>query len=307
MSIKWKKLGWVYAAHGEQPWAQTHAFLPTPLLRQDGRIRVYVAFLDEEKMGRVGYVDVAEDDPRRVLEVSRRPLLDVGRPGCFDEHGVNPLCLVRGEDALYLYYVGWQRSPTVRYFLFTGLAVSRDGGESFERYSPVPILDRSRHELFVRTGCHVLREGNCWKMWYLGGDCWVESRGKLTPSYSLRNLESADGIHWGAEGAVCLEPRAPEEIGFGRPFLRRTAKGYQMWYSIRTLSAGYRPGYAESPDGRHWQRKDGEAGLQLGQGGWDSEMICFGALLECRGNTYLFYNGNNYGETGFGVAVREDE
>jgi len=39
----------------------------------------------------------------------------------------------------------------VRYFLFTGLAESEDGGESFVRASRVPVLDRSDEELHVRS------------------------------------------------------------------------------------------------------------------------------------------------------------
>ena len=36
--------------------------------------------------------------------------------------------------------------------------------------------------------------------------------------------------------------------------------------------------------------------------GWDAEMICYPAVINVKGKTYLFYNGNNNGETGFGVA-----
>jgi hypothetical protein len=32
-------------------------------------------------------------------------------------------------------------------------------------------------------------------------------------------------------------------------------------------------------------------------------MVCFGAVQSTSFGTYLFYNGNRYGGTGFGVAV----
>ena len=41
-------------------------------------------------------------------------------------------------------------------------------------------------------------------------------------------------------------------------------------------------------------------------GAWDSQMVGLAALLETAYGTYLFYNGNGYGATGFGVAVAED-
>jgi hypothetical protein len=35
-------------------------------------------------------------------------------------------------------------------------------------------------------------------------------------------------------------------------------------------------------------------------------MVCFGAVIATRDGTYLFYNGNRSGETGFGAALLED-
>jgi hypothetical protein len=301
--MSWDKLGLVFVANGHAPWAHSHAFMPTPLLRPDGNIRLYAAFLDHQRVGRVGYVDVDGQDPRRVLAVSENPVLDVGEPGTFDDNGVTPVCLVHHDGLEYLYYVGWQLGVRARYFLFVGLAVSDDGGESFRRCSSAPILDRSDGELFVRTASHVMVEAGRWRMWYIGGSAWIDVRGKSVPSYTLRYLESPDGKTWGKSGRVCLDFASPDEYGFGRPFVLRRGGGYSMWYSIRSISKGYRLGYAESPDGLAWQRKDDEVGLDVSADGWDSQMICFSSLVSTQGATYLFYNGNNYGETGVGVAV----
>ncbi len=301
--MQWEKLGLVYEASGDRPWAQSHAFLPTPVVRDERTIRVYAAFLDRDKVGRVGYVEVDARDPRKVLTVSQRPVLDVGEPGTFDDNGVNPVCLVPHQGRLFLYYVGWQLGVRVRYYLFVGLAVSEDGGETFRRVSRTPVLDRSDGERFVRTAAHVRVENGTWKMWYIGGSDWVEANGKSVPSYTLRYLESADGRTWGPSGRACLHFASPDEYGFGRPFVVRDGGRYRMWYSIRTFSKGYRLGYAESPDGLRWRRMDDRVGIDVSAAGWDSEMICFGALADVPGRTYLFYNGNNYGQTGFGVAL----
>lgn len=301
---RWEKLGLVYCASGESGWAQSHAFIPTTFMPDDETIRVYVAFLDSEKIGRIGYVDVAAADPRKVLGVSANPCLDVGATGCFDEHGVTPTDLLDAGGKLFLYYVGWQRQVSVRYTLFAGLAVSDDRGASFRRVSQTPILDRSDGELFTRTAAHVEREGDAFRMWYIGGDKWIEVDGKQVPSYSMRHLVSADGVNWGREGAVCMTPEGPDEYGFGRPFVVKDESGaYRMWYSVRTVSKGYRLGYAESADGLSWERMDDEAGIDVSAAGWDSEMVCFSCVQPTRHGTYMFYNGNGYGQTGFGVAV----
>ena len=307
MSWEWRKLGHVYMARGERPWQATHAYCPTAFLLDEDRIRVLCAFLDAEKVGRVGWVDVDAGEPTRVLAVSERPALDVGAPGTFDDHGVTPLSVTRTADGrLRLYYAGWQLGIRIRYFLFTGLAESADDGESFKRVSEAPVLDRCDGELYVRSSVLVRADDGGWSMWYAGGSEWVGGGEAAKPRYALRHVRSSDGVHWPDGGEVILSPRDDDEIGFSRPCVLPHGKGLRMWYSLRTLSRGYHLGYAESLDGRLWERHDEQAGIAVSDSGWDSEMVCLSCVLPTEHGTYLFYNGNNYGETGFGVAVGED-
>jgi hypothetical protein len=302
--LRWEKLGLVYAPSGEFEWARAHAFLPTSLMLGDERVRVYAAFRDRDDVGRVGFVDLDARDPTRVLRVSERPAFDVGEPGTFDDSGVSPVSLVEHDGRLFLYYIGWQLGVKVRYHLLTGLAVSDDGGETFRRCSRVPVLERGDGELFVRSAAFVLPDAGRWRAWYVAGDRWVEVGGKQVPTYNLRHLESDDMLNWGKSGRVCLE-LAPggDEYGFGRPCVVSEGGLYRMWYSIRTVSKGYRIGYAESADGLQWERRDAEVGIDVSAEGWDSEMVCYPCVQPTKYGTYMFYNGNNYGGSGFGVAA----
>jgi hypothetical protein len=315
--MQWQKRGLVYVPRGELPWAVSYAYIPTTYLLDAETIRVYVAFLDEHKVGRVGFVDVAAADPLKILRVSQTPVLDIGAPGTFDDSGVTPTCIVPQGSKLYLYYVGWQVGVKIRYTLLTGLAISEDGGESFVRHRQVPILERSDRELFVRSAACVLPGGQNtgqphsgqqnWQMWYVAGDRWIEVNGKPVPTYNLRYLRSPNGLDWPSEGRVCLDLASPDEYGFGRPFVYQEAGLYKLWYSIRTVSQGYRIGYGESEDGLTWQRQDHRAGIEVSPQGWDSQMIHCSCIQPTQYGTYLFYNGNNYGETGFGVACLNPE
>lgn len=304
--MKWKKLGRVYVANGEYEWAQTHAYIPTPLIRDDERIRIYVAFLDKQRMGRIGFVDVDADNPLKVLRVSKDPVLDIGEPGTFDDSGVTPISIVCDNKKILMYYTGWQRGVKARYFLFTGLAIGEKPGETLKRYSKVPILDRSSDELFVRTAAYVIFDSGIYKMWYVAGSEWIDVEEKQIPTYNLRYMESNDAFSWNKSGSVLLEVSRDDEIGFGRPFVIKEDEIYKMWYSIRTISMGYRLGYAESVDGLNWDRKDNEVGIDVSESGWDSKMVCFASIVDTAGKRFMFYNGNNYGETGFGVALLEN-
>ena len=300
----WDKLGRIYVANGSADWARTHAYVPTPVLQAPGVIRVYVAFLDGTRVGRVGFLDVDAADPRRILQVSPRPCLDVGEPGMFDDNGVTPLSVVDHDGRRCLYYVGWQLDPKVRYHAFTGLAISSDRGETFVRHSPVPVTDRSPEEPVLRSSPHVMFDGCVWKMWYAAGAHHRDVKGKLVPSYSLRYLESPDGATWAGRGRPCLDCSGSDEFGLSRPFVSRTCDGqWEMLFSARTDRLGYRLGYAASTDGIVWHRDDRLATLTVSDSGWDSEMVCFASVIDAGSGTYLFYNGNGYGETGVGVAV----
>jgi hypothetical protein len=304
--MQWHKLGLVYAPDGERAWARTHAMLPTPLLLSEDRLRLYVAHTDENTVARAGYLDIKLSEPTRVLAVADKPVFDIGQPGAFDDNGVGPCCVVAAANTLRVYYSGIQLQRKVPYTLLTGLATGTGPDGPFTRASQAPILDRTDGELFFRTAPFVLREPGRWRMWYVGGSNWIESGNKTFPLYSLRHIESDDGVTWAAPSVECLAPEGPDEIGLGRPFVVHDGRFYRMWYSIRKIT-GYRIGYATSPDGLCWTRRDREAGIDCSATGWDSEMVCFAAVVPYRGRWLMFYNGNGYGRTGVGVAVSDGD
>ncbi|MBO4644654.1 MAG: hypothetical protein J5716_08630 [Alphaproteobacteria bacterium] len=307
--MKWVKKGLIYAPAGENGWKNQFAMCPVPFLIDKDRLRVLVNMCDENMIGRVGYVDVNPENPSEVYAVSETPVLDIGKAGAFDDHGAVILDLLNLGDKLYMYYVGFQLGVNVPYYMFGGLAVSKDGGRTFKRYSQSPVLDRRGDEIYARCGIQVLKDNGKIKMWYIGSckDGWTTAQGKLKPLYTMMYTESDDGIHWNKEPVQCMEYASADEHGFGRPHVWKDGGKYKMIYSIRTYSRGYYLGYAESDDGIHWIRKDDEVGIGLSETGWDSENVSYGYRFVYGDKTYLFYNGNGCGKTGFGYAelVRE--
>lgn len=304
--MRWRKLGLLYAPDGRQEWAQSHAMIPTPLSLSDDILRIYCSHLDRDSVGRIGYLDVKPSEPTRLLKVAQSPVLDIGEPGAFDDNGVVPCCIVPTNGSFHLYYSGFQLQRKIPYTILSGIAVSESGAGPFRRALRVPVLDRTDGELFFRAVPFVMQEQGRWRMWYIGGDAWVHADGKALPTYSLRHLESDDGVRWTGRSTECLAPDRPDEIGFGRPFIIRDGPVYRMWYSVRRTS-GYRIGYATSPDGLRWTRRDDEAGIACADSGWDSEMICFSAVVRAEDRWVMFYNGNGYGRTGVGVAVADPD
>lgn len=281
--------------------AKHSALQPTAILLDDDVIRVYSGFRDENGKGRVGYVDVDSKDPSKVLRVSKKPVLDVGKPGTFDSNGVVPTCVIRHDGKLLLFYAGYQIPNDVRFIVLGGLAVSSDDGETFERLYQTPFMERTNTEPLFRVPHSVLFEDGIWKIWYGGGSVFLGGKNKTLPVYDIRYLETPSLDALPVEGKVCLTVDGNEHR-LGRPSVFKDNGLYKMFFGYGTEEIPYRLSYAESQDGVHWIRHDAALNLELSSEGWDSEMMAYPCCVKTSKSVFLFYNGNQYGKDGFGYA-----
>ncbi|MFP4004169.1 MAG: hypothetical protein ACLFV8_10370, partial [Alphaproteobacteria bacterium] len=284
---------------------------PTVLVLED-RLRVYFASRPRPDLSLTTFVDLDIGDPGEILSVHERPVLEPGPPGAFDEHGVMPCCAFEHEGRVWLYYSGWSRRASIPYSNWSGLAVSEDGGQTFRKAFPGPIVDRTPEEIFSATAVWVVRQPECWHMWYASGTEWVEIGGKSEEVYRIRHGVSPDGIHWKRENRELLSFRRRHEPTH-RPSVIRIGDSWHMWFSHRGVedfrngSDAYRLGYARSDDLECWTRDDSKAGLDVSDRGWDSRMTAYPCVVRAQDRVLMFYNGDGFGQTGFGYAVlRED-
>ena len=57
----------------------------------------------------------------------------------------------------------------------------------------------------------------------------------------------------------------------------------------------------------NWKLDLKNAGISVGEAGeWDADMVCYPYVFQHKGKTYMLYNGNGNGKSGFGLA-RMDE
>lgn len=300
-TMKWEKKGLIYCPDGSLPWMRHTALTPTPFLVDKDRIRILAGFRDDEGVSRLGFVDVAAANPGKVLAVSRQPILDVGRAGTFDDNGVILGDVVAVGDRWFLYYVGFQLPRKAKFLAFTGLAISRDGGQTFQRHGEAPILDRTDAGLFIRALHSVHYERGKFLAWGAFGSSWETIDGRPFPRYNIHNLESVDGIHFTADPKPVFEFGAGE-YRLGRPRVAKTGSGYEMFFTKGTVSGDYLPGYAVSADGMRWRRQDEALQLAPSPDGWDSRHLSYATPFVYEGRSYLFYNGNDMGKSGFGWA-----
>jgi predicted GH43/DUF377 family glycosyl hydrolase len=303
----WHKRGLIFRPQGQWGWMNSHAQVPTALVLED-RIRVYVASRPKAGVSLTGYVDLDIEDPGKVITISSKPILDLGGPGSFDEHGIMPSAVVRDGDRVRLYYSGWSRLAGVApYHNTTGLAVSRDGGQTFAREYPGPVLDRSPVEPFSATSPCVVEHEGTWHMFYSSGLGWLEIDGKWEHIYDLRHASSSDGVEWRRTAEPAL-PQTFVEEALTRPTILRQGDGWDMWFShrgsrnFRSDGDVYRIGFAHSRDLWTWHRDDTAAGIDISGTGFDSEMIAYPCVIRVGSRIIMFYNGNGFGRDGFAWA-----
>ncbi|MBS1812409.1 MAG: hypothetical protein JST84_29860 [Acidobacteria bacterium] len=310
--MRWNKRGLIYEPNRQYDWNQSHAAVPVVDQLNDKVWRIYYATRDKLNRSRISYIEVEAGRPEKILYEHPEPVLDLGNLGAFDDCGVMPSWVVDAGAQKYLYYIGLTVMQRVPYHNSIGLAISNDGGRSFTRYAEGPLFGLTAQEPhFTGTSC-ILQEDGVWKNWYLSCVKWEVIEGKPEPFYHLKYAESPDGIHWQRTGKVAIDFKSSDEAGIVKASVLRENHFYRMWYAYRSANeyrtstqTSYRIGYAESLDGKDWTRLDEQAGIDLSESGWDAGMIAYPHVVTHHGNLYLFYNGNGFGQSGFGYAVAE--
>lgn len=305
--MNWAKLGHIFNVSGAYSWNQSHAQVPVVDILFD-RLRIYYATRNLLGQSNISYIEVDKQDPSKILYEHNDVLLDFGPIGTFDDSGIMPSCIIQINNLKYLYYIGWTTRFTVPYQNAIGLAVSKDEGRSFQKIAKGPIITVNRLEPYFSGTSFVLEEKDCYKMYYLSCIGWVKSGNKPEPIYHIKYAESLDGINWEQTGKIAVDLQ-PGEGGLASAAVIKENDTYKMWFGKRGIldyrknpENTYKIGYAESKDGIHWERKDENAGIKPSESGWDSQMISYPYVVKVDRQFFMFYNGNNFGKSGFGVA-----
>lgn len=310
----WKKLGRPFIPQDVQdrPWLAEFAQAPGTLILQD-RVRVYFSCRPRpDERGQYtsfsAYVDLDRSNLMQVLDFAEQPILALGDTGCFDEFGTYPVTVVPEGDTHVAYYAGWTRCESVPFNVAIGRAVSTDGGRTFQKSGPGPVLAYTPDEPFVISGPKIRRFNGQWWLYYIAGRKWKIVDGRAEPVYKIRMAVSDDGLHWERQHRDLIESRVEADEAQASPDVIFSGGRYHMFFcyrhseNYRGRQGGYRIGYAHSADGLHWTRDDDRAGLHISDSGFDDEMVAYPHVFELDGRTYMAYLGNGVGRHGFGIA-----
>jgi hypothetical protein len=310
--MKWEKKGFIFNVDGNYEWMNSYACGPVVDMISDDVWRIYFTTRDTKGRSRPTYLEVEAGNPQKVLYVHDKPLLDIGKIGTFDDCGVSVLSLLDHDGKKYMYYLGWTVRNTVSYHNSLGLAISEDGGKTFTKFSEGPLLSPTYKEPYCNGASFTMLDNDIWRLWYTSFVGWETYDNHPEPLYHIKYAESTNGIDWDREQIVSVDFIDGNKAGIARPSVIKEGNLYRMWYTYRGASDyrtnkenSYRIGYAESKDGKVFERLDNQMEISLSNEGWDSIMMTYPHVIKHDGKYWMFYNGNTFGKTGFGYAVCE--
>jgi hypothetical protein len=315
MKFNWLERRHIFNPNEISNWDKTHAQVPY-YFENKGEKRIFFTsrppqLPDGSYVSNVHSVSVdIINSEVLVSEVNSKPLLELGELGTFDETGTMPCSIIYNPkfDEVWMYYVGWNRKQSVPYDCAVGLAISKDNGKTFTKYSNGPIMAQNLNDPFL-VGCpRVYRFDGTWYMFYLAGIKWVDYDGKKESYYKLKRATSEDGINWNREDRFLI-PELYEMESQTCASVIYYGNSYHMFFTFRHTvdfrnpQRGYRIGYASSNDLINWNRDDEAGNFFVSEKGWDSEMVCYPNLNLLDGKLVMLYCGNNFGLNGFGYAI----
>jgi len=316
--FKWKKLGRIFNPLDVKNkfWLKEFAQAPATLLF-DEFIRIY--FSCRPKRDQSGqfvsysaFIDLDRKNLFNIINIAKEPVLKLGQKGCFDEFGTYPISVIREGNEIWAYYGGWTRCVSVPFNTAIGFAKSKNGGVSFEKIGPGPLLSYSLDEPFNIGSVRIRKFNNVYYLFYVAGKKWTMVNSKPEMSLKIRMATSKDGLNWTKHNKNLVPEKNGENESQASPDVYYTNGKYHMFFcnwipeTFRDTKAR-KIGYAYSTDLINWTRDDSKAGIDVSENGWDSEMIAYPHVFEIDGKIYMIYLGNEVGRYGFGLAIIEGE
>ena len=299
----WRKLGLLYSPEhytDRHPKLLTHAANPLALHLDGNVFRVFYSGRDSQNRGSIGVVDI-DVVSGTIVEDHYSPVLEVGEPGSYYSHGISLGNSYTVGSETFIGFTGWQLKEDSVFHHKLGRILVRPDKTLFVEADSVILTPEKAESLALGFPCVMRNECGKYIMWYASVKKWDAGNGARL--YPIDYAVSDDGLNWQYRGLA-----VPYEMGVAQYFARPTViidnGTYKMWFSYRgDHRSMYRIGYAEGADAYNWKLNTQHAGIDVSAEGWDSEMIEYPYVFIHGGERYMLYNGNEYGKTGFGLAV----
>lgn len=302
----WKKLGLIFRPDRSLDWMQSHAATPVPIHLKDDDYRIFFSSRNKFNQSTLAFIDIDINSPKKIKSISQNPVMDLGELGHFDCDGIYGTSIVKRDNKLILYYSGWNAGLRGLFYCSIGIAVSDNLGKSFKRLKKSPVLSRDEIDPWACLAPVVIKDNEKWIMYYTSGIKLYKDSESLNSFYDSKIAISEDGYNWQKTNKTAI-PLTDNITNIGRTSVIKIDEKYFVWFPYVTkINKQYRIGYGESLDGMNFGNFRYDKDINVSDNGnWDSEAVTYPWIFMHKNKKYMLYNGNNYGKTGFGLAIYE--
>jgi len=299
--MKWTKLGRVYTPRSQHPKLATHASNPLAIPLGGDSFAVFFSGRDEQNRSSVGRVDI-DIVNRRVLAEYDQPVFVHGDPGTFYEAGVSIGNCYAVGDTRYVLFMGWQ-APAGEHWRGEIGRLRLEHDLTMSLADSTPLLGLTDDDPISLSYPWVRDGADGFEMWYGSTLSWDAGNDEMI--HIIKYAWSPDGVAWQRAAGPAVPWQIGEAQAFSRPAVLELGGALHMWFSYRSGSGEtYRIGHAVSEDAGPW-RRDPAGDLGVSETGWDADMVEYPFVFSHQNQILMLYNGNGYGESGFGMAVLE--
>lgn len=301
----WQKKGCLYnpEEYNNDPKLLTHAANPLAVHLEKDIYRIFFSGRDYKNRSSVGAVDI-DIVSQEIIYKHKKPFFTFGEDNSFYHAGVSIGCTYSTNAKRYMLFMGWQTPHNKHWRGDIGRLIITENAElELENESPL-ISSDSIDPISLSYPWIEKDSSGLYHMWYGSTLSWQSTNNEMI--HVFNHATSQDGDIWLKTGQA-----VPHIEGVAQAFSRPTVlpgenNTYEMWFSYRSgLGETYRIGYAKSITPEKWELDLPATGITISESGWDSEMIEYPFVFQHNNISYMLYNGNGFGKSGFGLAIRQ--
>ncbi len=301
--MKFKKFGKIKVPF-RRKWWNSHIMSPVAI-EIKSIIRIYFGALDRKGISRITFLDINKKN-YKVISVSKKIIIDLGKKNKFDSNGLFPASVTRINNKIYLFYTGFSKNKENEIISQGGLAVSSDGEKFIKKNKN--ILKNNNEGKIVRAGISLLKFRKRFFHFYSAGSEWKLVGGKFRPTYNIFYQSSKSVNILKEKGNLIIKYNKKKEHGLGRPQIIKYEDKFYLFYTIRTLNMKYFLGCSSSKNLKIWKKESNMfKNIKHGKiNTFDSSMIYFPCPIIINKKIHIFYSANNFGKSGMGLLIQKN-
>ena len=138
-------------------------------------------------------------------------------------------------------------------------------------------------------------------MYYTSNLQWKKQGKKMIPRYLIKTGYSKNGYDWITNKKHTIKFKNSKEEAITRPWVIKLNKKFIMFLSLKIKN--YKITCATSNNGKNWRRKNINFIQKNSRIKFDSKSQEYASVAKVGSKLYMFYNGNDYGKNGVGLAI----